>query len=112
YVLKPRLMTIGAGDVDSSGIIVFLAGQKRYLTKNTTLLLHLAGRVFESFRRFSTADMEAMLREDKLKDFHYASVVSESSGGILSPERVLAMMAANKLLTPEEAVRFGLADGV
>src|SRR3989344_4582053 len=34
--LRPNLITIGSGDVDSSGIIVFLAGQKRYLTKNTT----------------------------------------------------------------------------
>ena len=50
--LKPRLCTIGSGDVDSSGVIVFLAGEKRYLTENTTMLLHLAGRTFDKEKRF------------------------------------------------------------
>ena len=43
--LKSELVTIGSGDVDSSGILLFLAGRKRYLTRNTTMLLHLAGRL-------------------------------------------------------------------
>ena len=47
YILKPRLITIGSGDVDSSGMLIFLAGNRRYLTKNTTLLLHRAGRIFD-----------------------------------------------------------------
>ncbi len=42
--LRPNLTTIGSGYVDSSGVIVFLAGGKRFLTRNTTLLFHLAGR--------------------------------------------------------------------
>ena len=43
-VLKPRLTTVGMGDVDSSGIIIFLSGTTRYVSPNTTLLLHPAGR--------------------------------------------------------------------
>jgi len=107
--LRPKLHTIGTGDVDSSGIIVFLAGEKRYLTPNTTLLLHLGGRTFEQNKRFSTLDMENMLKEDKLKDFQYASVVSNATGGRYTPEKILRLMAKNTLLTPEEAVNMGLA---
>src|SRR3989338_11479148 len=70
--LRPNLTTVGSGDVDSSGIIVFLSGEKRYLTKNTTLLFHLAGRTFSTEKRFSTADLENILKEDKLKDYQYA----------------------------------------
>ena len=111
-VYKPRLTTIGSGDVDSSGIIVFLAGSKRYLTKNTTLLLHLAGRTFGADKRFSTADMENILKEDKLKDYQYACVVSDGTLGRYSPEKILEMMTRNTVLTSEEAVAMGLAHKV
>lgn len=111
-VLKPKLTTIGSGDVDSSGIIVFLAGEKRYLTKNTTMLLHLGGRTLESEKRFSTADLEDILKEDKLKDYQYACVVSDATEGRCTPEKVLELMRHNTILTAEEAVNLGLAHQV
>jgi ATP-dependent protease ClpP protease subunit len=111
-MLKAPLETVGSGDVDSAGIILFMAGRKRFLTKNTTMLLHLAGRTFDGSKRFSTAEMESMLREDKLKDFQYASVVAENSGGRLSAENVLELMRNETVLTPPEAVRWGIAHGI
>ncbi len=111
-LLKPNLTTIGSGDVDSSGIIVFLSGKNRYLTKNTTLLFHLAGRTFGMEKRFSTLDLENILKEDKLKDYQYACVVSDATDGKFSPERVLDLMRANTVLTSEEAVSMGLAHKV
>lgn len=111
-VLRPKLTTIGSGDVDSSGVIVFLAGEKRYLTKNTTMLLHLAGRTFCAEKRFSTEDMEDMLKEDKLKDYQYACVVSDATNGRATPQKVLKLMADNTILTAEEAVNLGLAHRV
>ena len=110
--LKPNLTTIGSGDVDSSGVIIFLAGQKRYLTKNTTLLLHLAGRTFQEAKRFSTAEMATMLAEDKLKDFQYASVVASATNGKYTPQQILDLMAKNTILTPEEAINMGIAHKV
>jgi ATP-dependent Clp protease protease subunit len=111
-VLKPALTTIGSGDVDSSGIIIFLTGEKRYLTRNTTMLFHLAGRTFGTEKRFSTADLEDILKEDKLKDYQYACVVSDATGGRSTPEKVLEMMRRNTVLTAEEAVSLGLAQKV
>lgn len=110
--MRPNLITIGSGYVDSSGVIVFLAGERRYLTKNTTLLFHLAGRTFGEGKRFSTLDMENMLKEDKVKDYQYACVVSDATGGRYTPERILELMAANTVLTAEEAVNMGLAHRV
>ncbi|OHA15072.1 MAG: hypothetical protein A3G52_02920 [Candidatus Taylorbacteria bacterium RIFCSPLOWO2_12_FULL_43_20] len=107
-----NLTTIGSGDVDSSGIIVFLAGKKRFLTKKTTLLLHLAGRTFDPSQRFTTVEMESMLKEDKLKDYYYACVISDNSNGKVSTAEVLGMMANNTILTPDKAVRIGIAHGV
>jgi len=112
YVLRPPLVTIGSGDVDSSGIIIFLSGEKRYLTKNTTLLLHRAGRMFDAGKRYTASEIEAMFREDNLKDYQYASVLSERSNGRLTTERVLQLMDQNVILTPIEFVSLGLADMV
>jgi ATP-dependent Clp protease protease subunit len=111
-VLKPSLTTIGTGDVDSSGVIVFLSGTRRYLTRNTTLLFHLAGRTFGTEKRFSTADLEDILKEDRLKDYQYACAVSDATQGRLTPEKVLQMMKKNTVLTAEEAVSLGIAHKV
>ncbi len=110
--LRPRLVTIGSGYVDSSGIIVFLSGSKRYITKNTTLLFHLAGRTFEQGKRYSTLDMENMLKEDKLKDYQYACIVADATRGRFDTEKILEMMRNNTVLTSEEALNIGLAHKV
>lgn len=110
-VYRPNLQTVGSGDVDSAGLILFLTGQNRFLTSNTTLLLHLAGRIFDGARRFSTVDMASMLKEDNLKDYQYATIVAEASGQ-LSADDVLVLMAKNTVLTATEAVALGLAHQV
>jgi ATP-dependent Clp protease, protease subunit len=111
-IYKPKLITIGTGDVDSSGIIIFLAGEKRYLTPNTTMLLHMAGRTFDNSKRHTVKDMESMIREDKIKDEQYAAVVAERSGGKLTVGEVFKLMRQNTILTPEQAIELGLAHGV
>ncbi len=111
-VLKPKLVTIGSGDVDSSGIIIFLSGEKRYVTPHTTIFFHLAGRTFDGAKRFTAFDLETMAREDKVKDLQYAGLVAKRSHGRLTREKVLKMMEKNTLCTPEELVAYGLADRV
>ncbi len=111
YVLAPRLIAIGSGDVDSSGVIIFLSGEERYVTARTTLLLHSAGRVFGN-QRYTTREMESMLAEDRLKDTQYAQIVAERSRGRLTREDVLELMQHNTVLSPADAVRYGLADAV
>jgi ATP-dependent Clp protease protease subunit len=111
-ILQPRLITIGSGDVDSSGIILFLTGEKRYVTARTTLLLHPAGRRFDSDARFTTREIEAMLAEDRLKDAQYASVVAAASDGRLTHHEVLSLMEKHTVLSPEDLVRYGLAHAI
>jgi ATP-dependent protease ClpP protease subunit len=109
HLLKPKLVTIGSGDVDSSGIIIFLSGTRRYVSERTTLLFHPAGRIFGG-QRYTTREMQAMLEEDRLKDEQYAQVVADNSK--LSREDVLAMMYEHTVLSPQEALRHGLADAI
>ncbi len=111
-IYRPELTTVGTGDVDSSGVIIFLTGTRRFLMEHTTLLLHMAGRTFDSGRRITALDMRGMLREDTLKDSQYAAVVARESKGRLSESQVLELMRANTVLTPKDAVELGLADEI
>lgn len=111
-VLRPNLITIGSGDVDSSGVILLMAGKTRYTTRNTTLLLHPAGRMFEEGKRYTALEHDAMLREDKLKDYQYASIIAENSGGRLTPEKVQELMERHTILTPTDLLSYGLIDRV
>lgn len=112
FVLKPNLVTIGSGDVDSSGMLIFLSGQKRYVTKHTTGLLHLAGRVFDEGTRFTASDMEAMLKEDRIKDEQYAEVVASNTNGKLTSAEVLELMKKNTVLQAEDFIGYGLAEKI
>jgi len=109
HILKPDLVTIGSGDVDSSGIIIFLTGNRRYVSPRTTMLLHSAGRHFGS-QRYTTKEMKAMLQEDRLKDSQYAGVVAQNSHGRLTVPQVLMMMERETVLSPADMIKFGLAD--
>lgn len=111
HVLRPDLVTIGSGDVDSSGVIIFLTGGRRYVTARTTMLLHPAGRIFGS-QRYTTHEMAAMLAEDRLKDIQYASVLAHSSNGRLTIPQVLTMMKRHTVLSPVDMVAYGLADAI
>lgn len=109
HILQPNLITIGSGDVDSSGVIIFLTGNRRYVTARTTMLLHPAGRHFGA-QRYTAREMKAMLEEDMLKDYQYADVVAKQSRGRLSTTTVLRMMHKQTVLSPQAMVKFGLAD--
>jgi ATP-dependent protease ClpP protease subunit len=111
-VLRPNLVTIGSGDVDSSGLIIFLTGERRFVTKHTTGLLHRAGRVFEGGKWHTGAHLASMANEDTLKDEQYASIVVERSRGLLTLAKVLALMDANTTLTPQDFISYALADGI
>ena len=112
HVLRPRLTTIGSGDVDSSGVMLFLTGTTRFVTPHTTMLLHPAGRSFESGRRFTAEEVEAMTSEDHMKDEQYAAIISENSSGKLTRLRVLELMNRHTVLSADQIVALGLAQGV
>jgi ATP-dependent protease ClpP protease subunit len=112
YIIRPNLTTIGSGDVDSSAMLLFLTGERRYVTAHTTALLHRAGRVFDGSMRVTSAELSAMAHEDMIKDQHYAAIVAKHSRGRLKPEQVLQLMNENTTLLPKDFISFGLADSI
>lgn len=111
-VLRPKLTTIATGDVDSSGVIIFLCGDRRLVSPHTTALLHLAGRHFDPQKRYTAAELSCMAKEDELKDAYYAEIVASRSHGRLTVGQVRTLMECNTVLSAQELVRLGLADEV
>lgn len=111
FVLRPRLTTLGMGDVDSSGVIIFLSGNLRYVSEHTTVLLHCAGRRFSDDNRFTAHELESMAREDRLKDEQYARLVASHTRR-LSARDVLLMMEKETVLSPDDVVEIGIAHGL
>jgi ATP-dependent protease ClpP protease subunit len=111
-ILKPRLTTIAMGDVDSSGIIIFLAADTRLVSKHTTLLLHPGGRTFDPSKRYTAAEIAAMAKEDQLKDEQYADIVASHSRGRLTKGQVLTFMECHTVLSAQRLLELGLSDGL
>lgn len=111
-ILKPNLVAIGSGEVDSSGIVVLLSADRRYVTKNTTFLLHMGGRTFDRATRFTNVEIENMLKESRLRDYQYACVLADATSGRSTPEKILELMSKETILNAEEAVNLGLAHKV
>jgi hypothetical protein len=91
------------GDVDSSGIIIFLSGKKAassVAARHSSFIW--AGRRFDPNARFTAGEIEAMAREDRLKDMQYASVVAESSLFLTSSDVLHHDGKKNTVLSPEE----------
>lgn len=108
-ILRPNLTTVAMGDVDSSGIVIFLSGTHRLVSPHTTLLLHSAGRSFDPQKRYTAPEIAAMAKEDQLKDEQYASIVAEHSQGRLTQGQVLTLMECHTVLDSKELLRLGLA---
>jgi len=82
------------------------------VSAHTTLLLHPAGRTFDSNKRYTAPEVAAMAKEDVLKDEQYAAIVAENSGGRLTQGQVLTLMECHTVLSAEKLVCLGLADEV
>lgn len=109
-VLRVPLTTIGSGDVDSSGMIIFCSGTRRWVTPHTTALLHPAGRHFSDTARYTAVELRAMVDEDEQKDALYARILAANSQGRLGEADVRALMRSHTVLHTEDLVRLGFAE--
>lgn len=103
------LTTIGLGDVDSMGVIIFLAGRHRLVTPHSTMLLHELGRKFSSERRYTTREMSGMSQEDKMLDEYYRQIVCDRTGNKCDVEICDRLMNAPTVLSPLQMIELGLA---
>ncbi len=92
-------------------LIVWLAGNQRYLTEHTLLLLHEGARVVGSGTHTTTQLHTAWQNTDGYERM-FAKLVAQKSRGKLTGKDVRRVLKKERTFTPRKAVKMGLAHGV
>ena len=100
------IVTIGTGTVASMAVPLLLAGKKRYFTPNAHILVHQ----FRANIGGKRQDILDMLQH--LEKVHKQLVTYISSHSKLNQSQVQDMMKNETWLTVQEALEYGLADGI
>lgn len=105
------IYTTGIGMIASMGLLVFMTGEKghRIVTPRTSILSH-------RYSAFSIGNHSQLIASRKEQDLEHERILSHylNYSSIKSREELekLLLRDVDTWLTPEEAVRFGLADAV
>lgn len=106
YIQCP-IEIIGIGKIMSGGLLIFMAGDKRYISQSASILSHR----FSTMKIGTQAQLKADQREDDLVHQrmidHYKKFTN-----LKTDKEVLnkLLKETNVWLTPEEAMGYGLAD--
>jgi ATP-dependent protease ClpP protease subunit len=106
--LSSYVITIAIGHVDSAGLMIFLAGDERWITKNASIMLH-RGRV-HGVTELHEDTASRIAKDIKFVEDKEAHMVADATK--LSVKEVRAFVASGKRFDAKEAVKCGLAHKV
>lgn len=107
--MKIPLNTVGTGFVDSMGVIIFLAGERRFVTPHTSMFIHESRRYFQEKETVTERDARANQEESGLYKGFYSGIVQERTGGKIVPTKLEDMMLRNTILNPDQMIELGIA---
>jgi ATP-dependent Clp protease, protease subunit len=104
--LPIEIETHNFGSVDSIGVVLFLAGSKRYSVPDARFLIHPVSWGFESNVRLEDKQIEETLKSLRIDTENIAAVIAASTK---KKERdIIKFMHERTTLSPEQAQEFGL----
>lgn len=103
------LVTIAHGIIASAGLIIFLAGKKRYSLEHTRFYLH---QIKQPIIEGSYDVDETAYFAKSMKDYQNIYLQLLQSNCNLSKEKILAHMARNKYFNSTLAQTFGMIDKI
>jgi len=104
--LPVTVETHNFGSVDSIGVVLYLAGEKRYSVPDARFLLHPVSFGFSSNQRLEEKQLEEKLKSLQIDINNIAAVISKATGQ--KEKKIIKKMHERLTLTPEEAMKFGL----
>jgi ATP-dependent Clp protease, protease subunit len=104
--LKLEVITHNLGSVDSSAVLVYLAGDKRYAVEGSSFLLHPIRQV-GTLQNPSTEEAEDLIEIIHRHTKQYANLVAKSTK--LTAVKAKQYMSETKAISTAEAVKIGLA---
>ena len=109
HVLKPRLRTIGLGEVDSCGMLIFVAGDQRFVAPRTTFYFHEMSREFDEKTRLRASELREIVKEVYYTQGLQAMAVADCTNGKHQPEDILRLMERETSLNAEDLLKMGIA---
>lgn len=108
FIQKANLKTIVLGHVASIAILIFLAGKKRYICKNSEISFHEFARHFDSNTRYNATELLGIAQGTMNTQQCFIKIVVENCSGLVTAKTVEKWMMANKTLSAEETLKYGL----
>jgi ATP-dependent protease ClpP protease subunit len=109
HILRPQLQTVALGGVRSIAPLLYLMGDHRVITPETTLWFHHFGRRLEEKVRFNTLEAERVQEVLHQHEKKYFRIIEERTGGKTTAGKARALLRNEKTINAKEAVRFGFA---
>ena len=103
-----EIHTINTGATDSSALMIFMVGRKRYATSKSAFLFHQMTWTFQTKDDVPLSVVADAARYLGVYQGMMADTIAADSEGKLTKERVQQMMMEAAMLTPSEALECGL----
>jgi len=107
--IPAKIITHNFGSVDSIGIVMFCAGDKRLSVPQARFLLHSVRGNFKN-EALEEKQIEERLKGIKIDIENIAKIISENTGK--SKEEIIKAMTERTTLNPEEGEKWGLVDEI
>jgi ATP-dependent Clp protease, protease subunit len=105
-----EVVTYNFGSVDSIGVVIFCAGDRRISVPHARFLLHGVSLSFQGNRTFDEKDLEERLKGLRIDTRNISRVMAATTGR--DAEAIVADMEARTTLDPEQAVAYGLVHAI
>lgn len=101
-----EVITYNFGSVDSIGVVMFCAGDRRLCVPNARFLIHGVSMQFGANITLEEKGLDEKLKALKIDYQNIANVIAETCGK--SKNTVMRNMNSRTTLNPQEALRYGL----
>lgn len=108
-ILKPKLITVALGDVASMAVILFMAGEHRFMGKRSQLRFH---NFYSSIsnRKLTAAEAIQLGNQLNYQEGQYTDIILRHAvPGKLDAEAVKGLLKNSIDVTPKLALKLGLA---
>ncbi len=104
--IPAEIETHNFGSVDSIGVVIYLAGRKRYSVPDARFLIHPVTWGFAANENLEEKQLEERLKGLRIDSENIAAVIANATGK--KEEDIIQNMHDRVTLSPEEAQQFGL----
>lgn len=108
HILRPKLQTVALGRLGSIAPLLYLMGDHRVITPETTLWFHHVGMGVDE-KVINTLGAERMSKELLIDERRYFRIIEERTGGKTNKKKAVSLLRDERTLDAEQAVKLGFA---